>query len=160
MKYVVFLGDGMADLPLPQLDQRTPLMVAHKPNMDRIARTGLAGLVKTVPDGLSPGSDTANMSVMGYDPRLYYTGRSPLEAISMSIDMEPGDVAFRCNLVTLSESPVDCPETSPSDRPPSAVDPLGGRSMVDYSADEIGSDEAARLIEAINESFADSQFRF
>lgn len=151
MKYVVFLGDGMADLPVPQLGNRTPLMAAGKPHMDRMAREGLAGLVKTVPDGLSPGSDTANMSVMGYDPRLYYTGRSPLEAISMSIDMEPGDVSFRCNLVTLSES-----------AEPDAVrqDSLAGRVMVDYSSDEIGSDEAARLIETVNEKLADERFRF
>ncbi len=143
MKYIVFLGDGMADLPVEALGQRTPLQVAHKPNMDRIAREGLAGLVKTVPDGLAPGSDTANMSVMGFDPQLYYTGRSPLEAVSMSIEMEPGDVAFRTNLVTL---------TSESD--------YSQRTMVDYSADEIGSDEAARLIETINDHFATDDLRF
>lgn len=146
----------MADLPVPQLGHRTPLMAAHKPNMDQMARMGLAGLVKTVPDGLSPGSDTANMSVMGYDPQLYYTGRSPLEAISMSIDMEPGDVAFRCNLITLSESAGSNRSTGAGE----SGDPLAGRIMDDYSADEIGSDEAARLIEAINEPFADHQFRF
>ena len=143
MKYIVFLGDGMADLPVEALGHRTPLQVAHKPNMDRIARTGLAGMVKTVPDGLAPGSDTANMSVMGYDPQLYYTGRSPLEAISMSIEMEPGDVAFRTNLVTL---------TTESD--------YSQRTMIDYSSDEIGTDEAARLIETVNDHFATDDLRF
>lgn len=143
MKYIIFLGDGMSDLPVPQLDGRTPLEVAVKPNMDRLAQTGLAGMVRTVPAGLSPGSDTANMSVMGYDPRLYYTGRSPLEAISMSIDMEPDDVSFRCNLVTLSDA-----------------DHYADRVMIDYSSDEIGSDEAARLIETINKRFANDEFIF
>ena len=143
MKYIVFLGDGMADLPVEALGQRTPLQVAHKPNMDKIAHQGLAGLVKTVPDGLAPGSDTANMSVMGFDPQLYYTGRSPLEAVSMSIEMEPGDVAFRTNLVTLTTE-----------------DDYSQRTMIDYSADEIGSDEAARLIEVVNDHFATDDLRF
>ncbi len=143
MKYIIILGDGMADLPVPELGDRTPLMAAAKPHMDRIARQGMAGLVRTVPAGLAPGSDTANMSVMGYDPRLYYSGRSPLEAISMSIEMEPGDVSFRCNLVTLSEA-----ET------------YADRLMMDHSSDEISSDEAARLIEIVNSHFADDQIRF
>jgi len=143
MKYIIFLGDGMADQPVEALGRKTPLMVADKPNMDRMARTGLAGMIRTVPHGLAPGSDTANMSVMGYDPRLYYTGRSPLEAISMSIDMQPGDIAFRCNLVTLSDEP-----------------DYADKTMIDYSADEIGSDEAARLIEAVNQQFANDTIRF
>jgi len=133
----------MADTPVPQLNGQTPLMAAVKPHMDRMAREGLAGMVRTVPEGLSPGSDTANMSVMGYDPRLYYTGRSPLEAISMAIDMAPGDVAYRCNLVTLS-----------------AAAEYAERQMIDYSSDEIGSDEAARLIEAVNRHFADDEICF
>lgn len=143
MKYITFLGDGMSDLPVAELEGMTPLEAASKPNMDRLARTGLAGLVRTVPEGMAPGSDTANMSVMGYDPRKYYTGRSPLEAISMSIDMEPDDIAFRCNLVTLSDEAG-----------------YAERTMIDYSSDEIGSDEAARLIEAVNRHFADDQFKF
>ncbi|MDD2533428.1 MAG: cofactor-independent phosphoglycerate mutase [Eubacteriales bacterium] len=143
MKYIVFLGDGMADQPVVALGHKTPLQVALKPNMDRMAREGLAGLVKTVPDTLAPGSDTANMSVMGYDPERYYTGRSPLEAISMSIEMEPGDIAFRTNMVTLTGDGA-----------------YNERVMLDYSADEIGSDEAARLIEVINEHFHDSELQF
>lgn len=143
MKYIIFLGDGMADLPVEALGHLTPLQVANKPNMDRMASHGTGGLVKTVPDTLSPGSDTANMSVMGYDPQLYYTGRSPLEAISMSIEMEAGDVAFRTNLVTLTDE-VNYRQ----------------RTMIDYSSDEIGSDEAARLIEVVNERFATEEFQF
>lgn len=143
MKYIVFLGDGMADLPVAKLGGKTPLQVANKPYMDKIARSGLAGLVKTVPGGLAPGSDTANMSVMGYNPTTYYTGRSPLEAISMSIEMNPDDIAFRCNTVTLSE------DTNFADR-----------VMLDYSADEIASDEAARLIEMLNENMQDESIRF
>jgi 2,3-bisphosphoglycerate-independent phosphoglycerate mutase len=143
MKYIIFLGDGMADLPVPALQDRTPLQAAHKPNMDKIAALGLAGLVSTVPAGLAPGSDTANMSVMGYDPKKYYSGRSPLEAVSMSIEMQPGDVAFRCNLVTLTE---EADYTK--------------RTMIDYSSDEIGTDEAARLIETINDHFANHAIRF
>ena len=143
MKYIIFLGDGMADLPVPQLQGKTPLELASKPNMDRLARSGLAGMVRTVPEGQTPGSDTANMSVMGYDPRLYYTGRSPLEAISMSIEMEPGDVAFRCNMVTLSDA-----------------ENYADRTMLDYSADEIGSDEAARLIEIVNKHFGSDDLCF
>jgi 2,3-bisphosphoglycerate-independent phosphoglycerate mutase len=143
MKNIIFLGDGMADLPVPELGGRTPLEAARKPNMDRAAQTGLAGMVRMIPEGMPVGSDTANMAVMGYDPRLYYTGRSPLEAIGMSVEMEPGDVAFRCNLVTLSEA------ASYADR-----------QMLDYSADEISSDEAARLIETVNDHYADASIRF
>ena len=133
----------MADLPVPALSGLTPLQVAQKPHMDRIARAGLSGLVCTVPAGMTPGSDTANMAVMGYDPKRYYTGRSPIEAVSMSIEMEPGDIAFRCNLVTLTEETV-----------------YAERTMVDHSSDEIASDEAARLIELINEKLAGDGIRF
>lgn len=143
MKYIIILGDGMADLPVPELSGKTPLQVADKPEIDRLAREGLCGLVNTIPAGLAPGSDTANMAVMGYDPKRYYTGRSPLEAISMSIEMEPEDVVFRTNLVTLSEDPV-----------------YAHRTMIDHSSDEIQSDEAARLIELVNERLAGSDIRF
>jgi 2,3-bisphosphoglycerate-independent phosphoglycerate mutase len=143
MKQIIFLGDGMADRPVPELGGRTPLDVADIPHMDRLAQQGFAGMVTTIPAGMPTGSDTANMAVMGFDPRLYYTGRSPLEAIGMAVEMERGDVSFRCNLVTLSDAPA-----------------YDERTMVDYSADEIGSDEAARLIEVLNEHFASGDLRF
>ena len=103
MKYVVVLYDGMADYPVPALDGKTPMMCAKKPNMDMLASKAEVGLIRTVAEGLKPGSDVANMSVMGFDPMKYYTGRSPLEAASIGIDMKPTDVSLRTNLVTLSE---------------------------------------------------------
>ena len=103
MKYIVLLGDGMADYPILELGEKTPLEVANKPNMDYLAKHGLIGTVKTVPDGFPPGSDVANLSVFGYDPKEYYTGRSPLEAVSMGVQMQDTDIAIRCNLVTLSD---------------------------------------------------------
>jgi len=106
MKYLILLCDGMSDLPLEALKNRTPLEVANAPTMDLLAKSGYTGMVKTVPDTLAPGSDTANMSVMGYDPEIFYTGRSPIEAISMGIELEPSDVAFRTNLVTLSDEEI------------------------------------------------------
>ena len=103
MKYIVVLGDGMADEPLEELGGKTPLEYAETPQMDALAKAGEIGMVKTVPEGMSPGSDTANLSVLGYDPKIYYSGRSPLEALNIGVDMEDGDVAVRVNLVTLSE---------------------------------------------------------
>lgn len=103
MKYAILVGDGMADFALPQLDGQTPLEYAKTPNMDAVARQGCVGLVKTIPDGLAPGSDVANMSLMGYDPAAYYSGRAPIEAASMGIKLAPSDIAFRCNLVTLKD---------------------------------------------------------
>ena len=100
------LCDGMADEPLEELGGRTPLEAAVTPNMDRLAKVSEIGMVRTVPEGMAPGSDTANLSVIGYDPKRYYTGRSPLEALSIGVDMAPDDVSFRCNVVTLSEG--DC----------------------------------------------------
>ena len=136
MKYVIFLGDGMADTPVPELDGKTPLQVAAHPNMDRMAQNGLFGLVRTVPVGMKPGSDTANLSVFGYDPKFYYSGRSPLEAASIGVDLDPDDVTYRCNFVTLSD-----PE-----HPDDAY-------MADYCAGEISSEEAAQLVEVFNERF-------
>jgi len=136
MKYVVFLCDGMADRPVPQLENRTPLQTASHPNMDRIASKGVFGLVRTVPHGMKPGSDVANLSVMGFDPEIYYSGRSPLEAASIGIDLAADDVTYRCNFVTLSD-----PEN------PDAA------TMVDYCSDEITSEEAAELCKVINEKF-------
>jgi len=133
MKLAVILGDGMADWAVEELGGKTPLEVAQHPFMDRFARDGEFGLLKTVPDGMKPGSDTANLSVFGYDPVRYYTGRSPLEAASLGIDLAESDVTYRCNLVTLSEEP-DIADTT----------------MVDYSAGEISTEEARELIEFLD----------
>ncbi|MCX8131769.1 MAG: cofactor-independent phosphoglycerate mutase [Clostridia bacterium] len=134
MKYVVILGDGMADYPVPQLNNRTPLQCAKKPNIDYLAKHGETGLVKTIPQGIAPGSDAANLSVMGYNPKLYYTGRSPLEAVSMGVELSDTDVAFRCNLVTLSDE-----------------EEYTDKVMIDYSSDEISTEEASQLIKSVNE---------
>ena len=106
MKYVVVLGDGMADRPIDELGGMTPLEYAKTPMMDELAAVSEIGLVQTIPEGMKPGSDTANLAVLGYNPRDYYTGRSPLEALSIGVDMKPTDIAMRCNIVTLSEDDV------------------------------------------------------
>ena len=126
MKLVVLLGDGMADLPLAQLQGRTPLQAAKKPNMDLLAKQGRSGLAQTVPDGFPPGSDVANLCVMGYAPGQHYTGRAPLEAAAMNVSLGEADIAFRCNFVTI-------------------VDGL----MLDYSAGHITTKESRELIEAL-----------
>ena len=143
MKYIVMLGDGMADDPVKALGDRTPLEVAKKPNIDRLARTGELGMVKTVPDGMKPGSDVANLAAMGYDPKSCYTGRSPLEAVSIGIKMGDSDVAFRCNLVTLSEE-----------------DEYENKRMEDYSSGEITTQEAAELIQAVENAFGTDKIQF
>lgn len=143
MKYIVMLGDGMADDPVEQLGGRTPLEAACKPNIDRLAARGTLGMVRTVPEGLKPGSDVANLSAMGYNPVECYTGRSPLEAVSIGIEMSDTDVAFRCNLVTLSDE-----------------EEYDQKTMVDYSSDEITSEEASKLIAAVNEAFRSDQIEF
>lgn len=143
MKYIVMLGDGMADYSVEALGGKTPLEVAKKPNIDRLARGGRLGMVKTVPDGLKPGSDVANLSAMGYDPLKCYTGRSPLEAVSIGIQMDDTDVAFRCNLVTLSDDAEYAEKT-----------------MVDYSSGEITTAEAAELIRAVDEAFRTDEILF
>jgi len=135
MKYVVVLYDGMADYPVPVLDGKTPMMVAKKPNLDYLAQRAEVGLVRTVAEGLKPGSDVANMSVMGFDPMKYYTGRSPLEAASIGIDMKKTDVSLRCNLVTLSED----------DKP------YEEKTIEDYCADDISTEEAEEIIKTIEE---------
>ncbi|MDR0696803.1 MAG: cofactor-independent phosphoglycerate mutase [Christensenellaceae bacterium] len=137
MKYVVILGDGMADRPLQILNNKTPLESANIPDINRLSREGQTGLIKTVPDEFKPGSDVANLSVLGYAPGKYYSGRSPLEALSMGINMEPSDVAIRCNLVTIKDS-----------------------VMIDYSAGEITSNEAKELIEAVNNELGSDIFKF
>ncbi|QUH30185.1 cofactor-independent phosphoglycerate mutase [Vallitalea guaymasensis] len=143
MKYVLILGDGMADEPVKQLGDKTPLQVADKENIDSLARIGEVGLVKTIPDGLAPGSDTANLSVLGYDPQKYYTGRSPLEALSIGADMESNDVSFRCNLVTLSE------DGSYEDK-----------TIIDHSSDEITTEEADELIKYLEKYLGNDTIKF
>jgi len=143
MKYIVVLGDGMADYPIPQFDNKTPLQFAKKPNIDMLARKGRLGMVKTVPEGIPPGSDAANLSVMGFDPKVYYSGRSPLEAVSMGIDLKDTDVTMRCNLVTLSDDKN-----------------YDEKVMIDYSSDEISTDEARELISLVNQNFGSSILKF
>ncbi len=143
MKYIVILGDGMADEPVDELGGKTPLEVAQKPIIDSLAVNGEVGLVKTVPDGIPPGSDAANLSVMGYNPQIYSSGRSPLEAVSMGIQLADTDVTFRCNLVTLSDN-----------------EPYASKTMIDHSSDEISSEEAAEIIKTIQQHFGSDVFRF
>ncbi|MEL7565964.1 MAG: cofactor-independent phosphoglycerate mutase [Dehalobacterium sp.] len=143
MKYLVILGDGMADYRLAAFGNKTPLQLAYKPNIDNLIKVSEAGMVKTIPDGYPSGSDVANMSVLGYEPEIYYTGRSPIEAVSMGVDLGENDVAFRCNLVTLS------PEESYQEK-----------TMLDYSSEEITSEEAAILINDINQEIGTEEFRF
>jgi 2,3-bisphosphoglycerate-independent phosphoglycerate mutase len=141
MKYIVLLGDGMSDKKLDELGGRTPLMAAKTPNMDFMARRGKLGLARTVPEGYPPGSDVANLSVFGYDPATCYTGRSPLEAASIGVELGPGDVAFRLNLVNLH--------------------PQGGKLfMQDYSAGHISAEEGRELLEALQERFGNDEFQF
>ena len=141
MKYIVLLGDGMSDEKLPQLGDKTPLQAARTPHMDYMARRGKFGLVRTVPPGLPPGSDVANLSVFGYDPRSCYTGRSPLEAASMGVNLGSGDVAFRVNLVNLK--------------------PTGTTLiMQDYSAGHISTEEARELIDDLQRQLGDDEFQF
>jgi 2,3-bisphosphoglycerate-independent phosphoglycerate mutase len=135
MKYVVLIGDGMADYPLKDLNNKTPLQVAKKPNMDKLALKGCSGFLKTVPEGMDPGSDVANLSIMGYDPEKYYTGRGPLEAASMGVDLAKDDVAFRCNLITEKNGILD-----------------------DFNAGHITTPESSRLIDLLNDNFSEGKF--
>ena len=144
MKYIVILCDGMADEPLEELDGRTPLEAARTVNMDRLAADSEIGMVRTVPEGMAPGSDTANLSVIGYDPRKYYSGRSPLEALSIGAEMGENDVSFRCNLVTLSEE----------------EDRYEDRVILDHSSGEIPTEEAAALVEALREGLGREGYTF
>ena len=135
MKYLIVLCDGMADEPIAELNGLTPMEAAYTPNMDRMAPVSEIGMVHTVPAGMSPGSDTANLSVVGYDPKKYYSGRSPLEALSIGVDMSLTDVSFRCNVITVSEG-----DGAYEDQ-----------TIMDHSSGEISSEEAAVLIETIKE---------
>lgn len=135
MKYIVVLCDGMADYPINALNDKTPLEVAFKPNMDRLCCHAEIGLAKTVPDSLSPGSDVANLAVMGYNPLKYYSGRSPLEALSIGVDLKDEQIAMRANLVTLSQEP-----------------DYRDKTMIDYSAGEISTEEARVLIDYLSQN--------
>lgn len=143
MKYLVLLLDGMADYPVPELDGKTPMEVAKKPNIDYMAQNGEVGLCKTVADGLKPGSDVANLSVLGYDPAVCYTGRSPLEAASIGIELKPTDVAMRCNLVTLSDD-----------------ENYADKTMIDYCADDISTEEAQKIIDFIQQELGNDIYEF
>ena len=143
MKYVVVLGDGMADEPVAALDGKTPLEYARTPAMDALASGGEMGMVQNVPQGMHPGSEVANLSVLGYDPKSCFTGRSPLEALSVGVEMEPDDIIFRCNVVTLTEK-----------------EPYAEKTIVDHSSGEISTEEADKLMEAIRQNFNDDTFQF
>lgn len=144
MKYVIVLGDGMADRPLEELQGMTPLEYAKTPTMDELAAIGEIGTVHTIPDGMAPGSDTANLSVLGYAPRRYYSGRSPLEALSIGVDMKPTDVSLRCNIVTVSEE-----EENYEDK-----------TIIDHSSDEISTEDAAVLLEAVRKELETEIYKF
>ena len=143
MKYIVILGDGMADEPLESLGGRTPLECAQIPVMDLLASKGELGLAKTVPASMKPGSDVANLAVLGYDPERNYSGRSPLEALSVGVEMESEDVIFRCNIVTLTEN-----------------EPYAEKTILDHSSGEISTQEADALMDAVREHFNSEEFRF
>ncbi len=144
MKYVVVLCDGMADEPIEQLGGKTPLEYAKTPNMDALAPEAEVGMVHTIPEGMSPGSDTANLSVLGYDPKIYYSGRSPLEALSIGVDMEDNDIAIRCNIVTISDDDV----------------PFEEKTIIDHSSSEISTEDAAVLLNAVREAVETDEYKF
>ncbi len=135
----------MADEPVPQLDGKTPLEAATTPVMDALAKQSEIGMTQTVPKGMKPGSDTANLAVLGYDPKIYYSGRSPLEALSIGIDMEPTDIAIRCNIVTISEDPSL---------------PFEEQTIIDHSADEISTEDCAVLLNAVKDRMQDETYQF
>ncbi len=143
MKYIVVLGDGMADEPIAALGGKTPLEYANTPTMDSLASRGEMGMVQNVPAGMSPGSEVANLAVMGYDPLTDFTGRSPLEALSVGVEMEPDDIVFRCNVATVTEE-----------------EPYAEKTILDHSASEISTADADILMDAIREAFNDESFQF
>lgn len=143
MKYVILLCDGMADRPCEELQGKTPMEVAYKPTMDQLVPLSEIGLVCNVPDGLSPGSDVANLSVLGYNPQACYTGRSPLEAANIGVELSDDDVAFRCNLVTLS-----------------GESRFADKTMVDYCAGDISTPEADEIIRTVQQAFGGGEFDF
>ena len=145
MKYIVMLGDGMADEPLEALGGKTPLEVAKTETMDALAKKSEIGMAYTIPEGMNPGSDTANLAVLGYNPRIYYTGRSPLEALSIGVDMKETDIAIRCNIVTVSEE---------------EGIPYEDRTIIDHSSDEISTEDAAVLLKAVQEELENDIYKF
>ncbi len=144
MKYVVVLGDGMADEPIEALNGKTPLAYAETKTMDALSKKAEIGLVHTIPDGMKPGSDTANLSVLGYDPKIYYSGRSPLEALSIGVPMKDTDIAIRCNIVTISEEDV----------------PFEEKTIIDHSASEISTEDCAILLKAVMDELANETYQF
>ena len=145
MKYVVVLGDGMADEPVPRLNGRTPLAYADTPALDALSRKSEIGMVSTIPKGMKPGSDTANLSVLGYDPKQYYSGRSPLEALSIGVPMKETDIALRCNIVTLSEE---------------EGIPFSERRILDHSSGEIETKDSTVLLSAVKEELERPPYHF
>lgn len=144
MKYVIVLGDGMADEPLAELNNKTCLEYADTPMMDELAHKSEVGLVKTIPDGMKPGSDTANLAVLGYDPKKYYSGRSPLEALSIGVPMKDTDIALRCNIVTISDDEESFEE----------------KTIIDHSSGEISTEDAAVLLKAVADELQDETYSF
>ena len=144
MKYLIVLGDGMADEPIAELGGKTPLEYADTLNLDRLSKKSEIGMVHTIPDGMKPGSDTANLSVLGYNPKVYYSGRSPLEALSIGVPMKDTDIALRCNIVTLSEEAC----------------PFAEQTIIDHSSSEISTEDCAVLLKAVAEELANEEFQF
>lgn len=144
MKYIVVLGDGMADKPIEELGGKTPLAYAKTPAMDKLSKMSEIGMVHTIPEGMAPGSDTANLSVLGYDPKKYYTGRSPLEALSIGVDMKTTDVALRCNIVTVSTDDL----------------PYEEKTIIDHSSSEISTEDAAILLDAVRKELETDTYKF
>ena len=145
MKYLIIVYDGMADRPIPALGGKTPMQVAKTPVMDKLSVCSTVGTVSNVPNGMVPESDTANLAILSYDPRVFSKGRSPLEAMSMRLEMSPEDTAYRTNIVTLSEE---------------EGIPYAERTILDHSSDEISTEEADVLIRAVDEAFGNSDVRF
>lgn len=144
MKYVVVLGDGMADEPIESLDGKTPLAFAETASMDELSKKGEIGLVHTIPDGMKPGSDTANLSVLGYDPKIFYSGRSPLEALSIGVPMKDTDVALRCNIVTISDGD----------------EPFEDKIIIDHSSGEISTEDCAILLNEVKKELENETYKF
>ncbi len=143
-KYIIVLGDGMADEPIESLGGKTPLEYANTPAMDELSKKAEIGMVHTIPEGMKPGSDTANLSVLGYDPKRYYSGRSPLEALSIGVPMKDTDIALRCNIVTISEDDV----------------PFEEKTIIDHSSGEISTEDCAVLLDAVKKELENETYKF